>query len=127
MPGNTQPSDIVIQVVRGERPWNALQEVGIDIAFQSGRCFIDNTAHVEATAQAHDVAQGLIAYQDNPSALRTWAWILLAGSPFLELALEQHHAGEVLLEALWDASFGQPLSEYAKAVSAQLARETGSR
>lgn len=58
---------------------------------------------------ATDVARGLAKYSKTPDQLKTWAWFLLASSSFLELAMEDHPAGDALLNALWDASFGKPV------------------
>ena len=45
--------------------------------------------------------------------LTEWAEVLLAGSSFLDLQLEDHGYGAALLEALWEASAGEPIRESA--------------
>ena len=105
--------ELIRQVVRGEKPWTDLRTVGIDVRLDGGRCAIDNPGHLTASADVQDLACGLLAYLPDPSALRTWAFILEAES-FVDWGdAERHPAWETLWDALWSASFGDPVPEEA--------------
>jgi hypothetical protein len=101
--------DFIREVVRGVRPWTDLGQVGIIIRLQGARASVDNTRRISASADAHDLAHGLLAYRADANALREWAFILEGGSSFLDLDVEDHPDGEVLLDGLWKACFGEPI------------------
>jgi hypothetical protein len=67
------------------------------------------------------LAKGLLSYLNNPAELRQWAYLLEAGSTFLDLDVEDHPSGEQMLQALWKASFGESISEDEKKLAEQLA------
>ncbi len=98
----------VRQVVRGERPWTDLQALGIQIQFEGAKCRISNPAGIDITAEIHDLAHGLLKYIDHPQELKTWAFVLEAAD-FVDFDGDQHPAREKLLDALWNASFGNPI------------------
>ena len=105
---------IVLEFVRGERPWTDLAEAGMTITVDDKTYSIENPCHIEARASAEDIAAGLLAYRSRPDFLREWARMVMAGSLFVEFAFEDDHpAADILLGALWDASFGVPVSELA--------------
>lgn len=101
--------DLIRQVVRGERPWKDLGQLGIAVQLQGERATIDNPRRVSATADARDLAHGLLAYRDDANALREWAFVVEGGSSFLDLDVEDHPDGEALLDGLWKACFGEPI------------------
>lgn len=107
--GREEDKELIQQVVRGERPWTDLASIGIDVQFEGNRCLIANPRGIVATADVHDVAAGLLAHQHDPHELQEWAYILEASSTFLDLDVEQHPSGDALLDAVWRASFGEPL------------------
>jgi hypothetical protein len=114
-------SEIILQVVRGERPLTDLQDLGISITIEQNtyttenpmRITIENPRGVEADASALDIARGILRYRRDPEELRTWAAIVLGDSNFLGFLLEDHPDEDPLLGALWDASFGEPLKDEA--------------
>jgi hypothetical protein len=114
--------ELIRQVVRGERPWKDLGAIGIKIDFEGDRCAIENERGIVATADVHDLAEGLLAHVHGVHEVRKWAYLMEAGSSFLDLDVEDHPAGEVLLNALWDASFGQPIPAEAIAAAERLVR-----
>jgi hypothetical protein len=71
-------------------------------------------------ASPKDVAHGLVAYAWDRSALQAWAEFVLAASSYLELDLESEPYGSRLLDALWDASSDQPVSDAALLVAKEL-------
>lgn len=117
----TQEQETIRQMVRGEIPWTQLKAVGIFIELEGNRCKIDNPRGIVARADVHDLAKGLLSYLDRPAELRQWAYLLESGSNFLELDVDDHPAGEHILNTLWKASFGEAISEDEKKMAEQLA------
>lgn len=105
-------SFLVRPVVRGEAHWDALKALGIEFR-QVGRRFeVSNPAGVVADASVDEIAAGMVRYAGDGEALCAWATLVLVGSSFLDLAdLDHHPAGQVLLNALWDVSFGGELDQ----------------
>jgi len=68
-----------------------------------------------------DVAAGIASLANDPERLAEWASILLVSSVFLDLAMESEAAGEELLGALWNLSFGKPLDGAVLALARKLA------
>jgi hypothetical protein len=118
------PLDTILQVVRGERPWTDLRAIGIDIDVwleSTGyRSHFENPQQHEATANVHDLAQGFITHRHDPCALREWAFVMETVD--VDLDAEQHPAGDRMLEALWDASFGNPIGAEVWQTIEELAR-----
>jgi hypothetical protein len=106
-PGSATPQETILQVARGERPWTDLRVLGIDVRLEGNRCHVENPQHLEAAADVHDLARGLQAHRQDPRALREWAFVM--ESVDVDLDVEQHAAGDLVLNALWDASFGNPI------------------
>src|SRR5438552_571690 len=94
----------ILQVVRGERPWTDLDEIGIRVQIQDDRCTFQNPRGIEVAADVHDLAKGFLAYRHDPRKLREWAFVIEASD--VDLDVEKHPQGEILLNALWSASFG---------------------
>ena len=122
MESQTPEAELILEVVRGERSWCALASLGIAVVMRDGTYEVTNPRRWRAVAGAADVAYGLVRHQGQPEALRRWASVLLSGATFLELALDDHLAGDLLLSALWDASFGDPLVGEVLHVVEQVAR-----
>jgi hypothetical protein len=116
-----EDQEIIRQMVRGEIPWTQLKVIGISVALEDGRCHIENPKGIVAKADVHDLAKGLLSYLQHPGKLREWAYLMEAGSTILDLDVEDHPAGEPLMQALWKASFGEPISEDEKKMAEQLA------
>ena len=117
----TDDQETIRQMVRGEIPWTQLKAIGISIDLEGNRCKIENPRGIVAKADVHDLAKGLLSYLNNAAELRRWAYLLEAGSTFLDLDVEDHPSGDQMLQALWKASFGEPISEDDKKLAQQLA------
>lgn len=117
-------SDVILEVVRGERPWRELATVGIRITFDGNATHAENQRKVVAVARPADVAKGLIAHEANPLELQEWARVMLAGVSFLDLDLEDQPDGDILLDALWNARFGRMVSDRAYQVAVRSARSS---
>lgn len=104
---------LILQVVRGEKPWADLHGIGIQVQMHGPRCTIDNPGNVRATADVHDLASGLLAHQHDLGELRTWAFLMEAEG-FVDWGeAEQDPQWEDLWDGLWAASFGKPIPEQA--------------
>ena len=115
-----EPSELIRQCVRGLRPWDALAAIGIAIEQSGERVVYSNpNGHVVAVFP-EDVAEGLTRLHGDSTRLQEWAEILLGGSSFVELRLENHSYGEALLEALWEASAGEPVRQSAVLAAREL-------
>lgn len=107
----TEPSQIgalVLAVVRGDLPVDAVTRIGIDIDSENGFYKLESgNFDVTVTPTASDVALGILRYSSgNKNDVRKWAFFLLAESGALDFsALESHPQGDLLISALWDASF----------------------
>src|SRR5207253_11413010 len=88
--------------------WTDLRMIGIDVQLQGNRCTFQNPREIDVSADIHDVAKGFLAHLQDARGLREWAFVLEASD--VELRPEDHPAGEILLNALWSASFGEPIS-----------------
>jgi hypothetical protein len=108
----TEASELIRAFVRGERSWRALEQAGIYIEVRDDRYEIDNPWRLIVETHLRDVAEGLLAFRRTDDQLQRWASIILAGSSFLDLGgFEKIPEGNVLLNALWDASFGDVISQ----------------
>jgi hypothetical protein len=119
-PGREDSQEILRQVVRGERPWTDLGVVGIHVRREGDRHILENPQHISACVGVQDLARGFRTYLPDVHALREWAFLVEAMDVDLG-EVECHPEGETLLEALWDASFGEPVSTKALRAIEQLA------
>ena len=106
--------NVILGVVRGDRPLIDLQVAGV-VVDQTVRdaevqYSIQNSFHLLVTATAGDIATGLLHYEKQPEALGYWARTIMAGSDFVDLALDEDDpVGDRLMDALWKASYGEPI------------------
>jgi hypothetical protein len=119
-PASAVEGELFRQVVRGERPWTDLRQLGITIRLEDNRCEVQNPAHLEPQVDVYDLAQGLLAHLQHPQALREWAFVMEAIDA--DFDAEDHPAGDTVLKALWDASFGNPISPEVRQTLEQLAQ-----
>lgn len=114
--------EAIQQVARGERPWADLRSFGLVLQPEAG--LADHLPPADVRLTVHDLARGFLSHMDDLKALREWAFVIEALPADLE-AVEAHPDGEVVLGALWNASFGQPPEEREIEVIEALARERG--
>lgn len=111
---------LILEAVRGRRTWDELESIGITVSFLEADAVIENPHGHVAVAEPKDVAEGFLNHATDAEQLREWAAILLAGASFVQLNLEGHTYGEVLLEGLWDASAGEPVRQSALLAAKEL-------
>jgi len=115
---------MILQVVRGERPWSDLSALGITMRLEGNRCAVQNPHGHDASADVHDLAKGLLAHLSKPASLRESA--LFVNAADVDQAVEDHPASDTVLDALWDAGFGNPIRPDVVRVLEELARKQGS-
>jgi hypothetical protein len=113
------------QVIRGERNWADLAAAGIKVQLGAEPWTVENPGHVSTRADAHDIAKGFLAHMHDPRSLKEWAFVVEAVDA--ELDVESHPAGEMLMNALWDASFGKQIPDDVVHAIEQLAAADGSK
>jgi len=111
--------ETALQVVRGERPWVDLNALGMEIRVEEDQCHFHNPRGIEVKASAHDLARGLWTLRLDPVKLREWAFVMEAAD--FELEMGDNPSGDILLNALWSASFGEQLGKDALQAIEQLA------
>lgn len=113
MTGANPREVVVLDVVRGARPLADLRLAGVGLTVE-GLMVLVEPVDVLVVPAPGDVAAGLLAYEGRGDDRRRWAFAMVAGD-FLDLdLLTGDPDGALLLAALWDASFGDPLSPEAR-------------
>ncbi len=102
-------ADKLSRIVRGDAPLEALEEIGITCHLEDDRCRVDNPRRIAISADARDIARGLLAHHVDLESLRRWAMFIEAAD--IEITAEAHPLGEIVLNALWDAAFLKPLDD----------------
>lgn len=118
----TNETHVLRSFVRGETQWDAIAALGARLNFDSDGLHLDEPADAPVyEPSATDVATGLVAHWAIGTTLQDWARVLL-GTGMIDLSsLEDHPDGEVLLEALWDASEASDIDDQRLEVARQLA------
>ncbi len=115
-----EPTAFIKACVHGLRPWDALTALGITIERSGDQVVYRNPNRYVVPVFPEDVAEGLTRLEGEPAKLQEWAEVLLGGSVFLELRLEDQAYGEPMLEALWEASAGEPIRQSALLAAREL-------
>jgi len=113
---------VVLGVIRGEIPLSALADIGIQVHFEEGSGKLTSEKiPVVVTPSVFDLASGLLAYRASPQEVKLWAFFLLAESGSVDMVkIESHPQGDLLINALWDASYEGKIPENAIKVSENL-------
>jgi hypothetical protein len=106
-PETEAPEELVRRVVRGERPWADLRSLGMKLRPEEG--YAADVPPLDIKVGIQDLARGFVAHLQAPHTLREWAFVMEALPT--EFEAEQHPSGEAVMDALWSASFGEPLSD----------------
>jgi hypothetical protein len=123
--GTTAEQQTLRQIVRGERPLRDLENIGMSWRREGSRCHVDNPRGISAVADVHDLAHGLQTYLPSPEQLRDWA--LFVNAADVDLEVENHPDGETVLNALWDASFANPIDPKVRETIKRLAQREGAK
>jgi hypothetical protein len=98
-------ANAILAIVRGEMPLSVLPELGIELTCREGNFELrSGPSNVIVKPSISDIARGLLAHQFSQSDLRAWAFFVLGESDIDLERIESDPQGEVLIEALWEAS-----------------------
>jgi hypothetical protein len=111
---------VVLEVIRGERPWTDLRALGMDLRPDKGTAY--GLRPVEVKVGIHDLARGFASHRHDPAALREWAFAMQALDADFD-AVTSHPSGEEVWDAIWRASFGDPPEEAQVRLIAELAQD----
>lgn len=109
-------------IVRGDRPWSDLADIGISVRIDGDKVEIANPRQLSVSVGAADLAQGILNYKHDPVKIREWASMILADAISCDLRLKEDPAEQGLLAAMWDISFGKGLSAEGLALAERFAR-----
>ena len=89
----------------------SLRELGIEIDHANDEWSISFAKSGPVPIEIHDLAFGFLN-QSGGTESTEWASFILAASPLIDLEpLEDHPHGEILLNGLWDLSFGHKVAK----------------
>ena len=103
--------ELVRDVVRGNRGWRELAEAGITLSLSEDSVSVMGSTVAPVPVTAEDVATGWLRHAGDPRSLRQWARFVHGAVSLVELQLDHHVLGNRLLENLWGAAFGEPVTE----------------
>jgi hypothetical protein len=110
---NSLTKDDLTRFVRGEKPWSMLLSRGVEIEFEDKKIKAKSKGEPVIVPIPEDIAAGFARLRGDAVALREWASVMLALGELDLDKLEENAEGEVLKEALWDASFDEAVSSRA--------------
>ena len=116
----------ILRVVRGERPWTDLRSLGMTGGPEVGRWQFPASFPADTRVAVGDLARGLLTHLHDGSRLKEWGTIMEA-LPYELVDAESHPEGQTVLNALWSASFGDPLSDKEIGVVTRIASESANR
>jgi hypothetical protein len=111
---------ILLEVVRGHKPWTVLQRHGLNVSYYDGSWEFGVESDPPLLVSPSDISEGLLGLSSRPREQREWASFILAASSLLDLEYVQ--ACDLLLEALWEATFGEPVQQSAYDLARSLIR-----
>jgi hypothetical protein len=121
-PRHPNPSELIYQVVQGERPCTDLFQLGIKIEVIDDKWQIESPPLESVKLHISDVARGLLRYRASPADAKKWARLVLASS-FIDLSECESQTGwDLLLNALWDAMGTGTISNGALHLAEELAK-----
>ncbi len=112
---------ILLEVVRGHKPWPVLQRHGFKVSYYDGRWEFGVESEPPLQASLSDISEGLLRLLSKPHELSEWASFVLVASSLVDLEDVEGH--DLLLEALWDASFGEQVKQPALRLANRLKEE----
>lgn len=112
-------------IVRGDRAWSELVDIGIAVRINGDKIEIANPRQLSISVGADDLARGILSYKHDPVKIREWAVMILADAISCDLRLKDDADEQALLAVIWDLSFGKGLSDKGLALAQRFARRRG--
>jgi len=106
-----KPQDVILKVVRGELPLSTLESVGVHATFGEDSYQEHTDAPLEVDPAASDIASGLVTYSRDPGMLKRWAQFMMGTNVISLERINNHPQADLILSALWDASFAKPFNQ----------------
>ena len=101
---------LLLAVARGQVDWRAVEWLGVVSALDRSPPEWLEPATLPSTAVSlADVATGFLTHLPPPRGLHEWAQAIEMCGCFDLASIEKDPVGELLLEALWSASYGDPI------------------
>jgi hypothetical protein len=107
---NAPPEVALMRAVRGELAWRDLSEFGIAVRVTQNDVEAISGLRAPVRATAEDIAWGWLRTSKNECAFREWARFVHGAIALIEIDVEGHPLGELVLGALWDAAFGEQIT-----------------
>lgn len=127
-------TDLLRAIVRGEADWRLVDRIGVQVDDTKLDVRVGNTKVgvrvitpplvPEIKATAADLATGILNMRDRGREFRVWAAVVyMSDFADFEAVIERHPDGDLLGNTLWDASFGNPISDETFEAIRAIARE----
>lgn len=122
----TDVAETILGVIRGDLPLGSLTDIGIHLV-SNGSSYKLESGNFDLSVRATplDLAVGILKYESRSKAeLRKWAFFILGECGAVDFAeIESDPRGEVLISALWDATFEGTLNNEVLALAESITRE----
>jgi hypothetical protein len=112
--------DLLLRVVRGEEDPALLAEIGVNLEGEPGSYRVACPAGLPVVVVAMvDLAAGFLHHWSLGTSLPEWSAYVLSADCF-DFPEDRSDADDLLIGAMWDASFGEPVSGEAVDVARHL-------
>lgn len=117
----TDARELLRGVLRGEVDVERLTDVGVETKDAGGGVRISTAVQHADEFTLTDLATGLVAQWARGTSLRRWASVILMVDAF-QFEEAESEEEQILLDALWTASAGEPVDDAALNLARELAR-----
>jgi hypothetical protein len=127
MESTGDPRNTLLRIVRGDLHCAALSDldIKITITYRAGARSVDveNPRSLLVRVNPVDIAMGILKYYPDRKALLDWATVVYLTDLLDYERVDEFENGQLLLDALFDASFGVPISDATVMLARQLANQ----
>ena len=100
-------TELILEVVTGDRHWHDLKKLGISVVLNEDRIAILGQPRLPVRVGLAQVAQGWLRHSTDERALREWARVIHGGVNLVDLDFGDSAEAERLRDALWRVAFGE--------------------
>ena len=102
---------LLLAVARGQTDWREIERLGVTPALDRRPPeWIEPAALPITAVSPADLATGFLTHLPSSRGLQEWAQAIEMCGCFDLASLEDDPVGELLLDALWSASYGEPIA-----------------
>lgn len=116
-------SQTLKDIVRGDRPWSELGDIGITVRVSGDTIEIRNPRQLAVAVDARDLATGILRFHHDPVKVREWASLILADAVSCDIKLKDVPDEQALMSVMWDLSFGKGLSPEGLSLAKRFAQD----